>query len=194
MAIVELDFSEKNPINKKFGAGVRHAYRFEQSFGFGGKNPVTVDLGEETGNLRLHGYIDRIDRQDNRTIIMDYKSGSTRIPVSDMREGRNFQMMVYLLAAEQILGDDMDVVGGLFWHISGRHVSGDIQLDDEHGQEALDEAKTHIVNYLKQARTGNFAVQPKSLDNGKCVRYCEFYQLCRVSNTNLFKQQHDDNL
>ena len=78
-----------------------------------------VAVFDEVGPLQLLGYIDRIDQQGQSAIVIDYKSGGTRIPVKELQEGRNFQMMVYLLAAEAILNASEDedaptqVSGGL---------------------------------------------------------------------------------
>lgn len=194
LTLLRKDFSEskrENPIIKHFGTTPRVPYRFEQAFGFGQDNAVAIDLGDDDGVLHLRGFIDRIDRQGNNLIIMDYKSGSTKIPLREISEGRNFQMMVYMLAAQQLLSGEMTVSGGLFWHISDQKTSGELLLDDEAGQSAINAGITHIKTYLREARAGDFSVAPKRLDEGKCVRYCEFYQLCRIGNTNRFKP-HDD--
>jgi ATP-dependent helicase/DNAse subunit B len=66
---------------------------------------LEVDIGGE--KLKVQGYVDRMDRQGSRVIVVDYKSGSTRIEVSEMEAGHNFQMMLYLLAAQQIIADDI---------------------------------------------------------------------------------------
>ncbi len=46
-----------------------------------------------------------------------------------MAEGRDFQMLLYLLAAREIVAQidpALTVVGGLFWHIRSRTISGEI--------------------------------------------------------------------
>lgn len=189
--LVELDFTE-SPIAKAFGSALRTPYLLEAPFGFGGNVNVSVDLGEEVGPVRLLGYIDRIDQQGQSAIVIDYKSGSTRIPVKELEEGRNFQMMVYLLAADAILAanDDADgptqVSGGLFWHLSNRQTSGAIHMD-ENGQVSIEQAKGHLARHIARGREGDFAVYPTKPDQGRCVRYCDFHQLCRVSVTNRYK-------
>jgi ATP-dependent helicase/DNAse subunit B len=186
--LVELDFTD-SPIVKAFGSAVRTPYLLEAPFGMEDSVPVTVDLGDEVGPVRVLGYIDRIDRQDQSAIVIDYKSGSTTIPVKELEAGRNFQMMVYLLAAEAILsaseGEDgpTQVRGGLFWHLSNRQTSGAIHLD-ENGQTSIEQAKGHLARHIYRSRQGDFAVYPSKPDQGRCVRYCDFHQLCRVSVTN----------
>lgn len=196
LALIRKDFSESkrdNPMIKHFGATPRVPYRFEQAFGFGQDSAVVIDLGDDDGELRLRGFIDRIDRQGDKLIVMDYKSGSAKIPTREIAEGRNFQMMVYMLAAQQLLNEQMTVAGGVFWHISNQSTSGVLLLDDEASQDAIDAGLTHIKTYLREARDGDFSVAPKRLDEGKCVRYCEFYQLCRISTTNRFKGRGESN-
>jgi len=153
---------------------------------------VEIDIGGDVGRLRIGGLIDRVDRQGDRVIVIDYKTGSTPISTNEMQEGRNFQMMVYLLATKVLLdADPLDdsprmVAGGLFWHIRNRKGSGQIVLDEE-GLLAMERAQAHLARYIAAGRTGDFAVQPNKPDRERCVRYCEFYQLCRTGRTNRYK-------
>ena len=83
----------------------RYPYLQEAPFSIDGGVSVSIPLAIDGQIEALHvrGYIDRMDRVGDQIVLVDYKSGSTKIPVDDMREGRNFQMMVYLRAAEQLL-------------------------------------------------------------------------------------------
>jgi len=183
-SLVRVDFSADSPINKKFGHIPRVPYQLEAPFGMDEDQIVTIALDDGEA-LQVRGYIDRIDRAENRAIIIDYKTGSTTIPISEISEGRNFQMMVYALASETLLKSDPDapeeVAGGLFWHVSNSKISGDLHLDDSIGQEALEQGRAHLTRYLAQGRAGDFATHANKLQEGKCVRYCEFSQLCRMS-------------
>jgi hypothetical protein len=99
---------------------------------------------------------------------------------------------LYLLAAQKLLETDTRpdapraVAGGMFWHIRDRNRSGDMLLDDD-GQEAIAQAREHLRRYVRLAREGDFAVAPRKRVEGKCVHYCEFSRLCRVSVTNRWK-------
>jgi ATP-dependent helicase/nuclease subunit B len=190
--LVELDFTD-SPIIKKFGAGERTPFMLEAPFGtIRDKVHVELDLGNEVGSVKLLGFIDRIDKIDNSAIIIDYKSGSTKIPTSELEAGRNFQMMVYLFGADAILQSNSDtqaqLSGGVFWHIRDRKVSGDIRLDDK-GEETIAQAKTHLVNHIKNIRQGYFPVQPAKMSGSGCgVSYCDFERLCRVNITSMNKE------
>ncbi|MBZ0298907.1 MAG: PD-(D/E)XK nuclease family protein [Anaerolineae bacterium] len=164
-ALVRLDFSDQSPITRRLAPGPRWPAMQEQPFTTDGGVSVSipVEIDGQTERLRVQGFIDRIDRVGEGVVIVDYKSGSSPIPVGDMREGRNFQMMLYLHAAQQILeaqyGNDAPIVlGGLFWHIRSQKSSGELRLDDE-GWDALEQARGHIGRYIAAGRFYGAAAQ-----------------------------------
>ncbi|MEP7290763.1 MAG: PD-(D/E)XK nuclease family protein, partial [Chloroflexota bacterium] len=147
--LIRDDFSGENPFIKPFGGAPREVYAQEAFF-----DDLTLDLGGEP--LRVRGSIDRIDRQGERVILVDYKTGSAPIRKDEIARGRNFQMMVYLLAAQALLERDdspeapREVAGGLFWQIGGASL-GDLKAEDA---EIIDAGKAHLSRYLAQARSG----------------------------------------
>ncbi|RMG76606.1 MAG: hypothetical protein D6711_03520 [Chloroflexi bacterium] len=174
--LVKHDFSSDSLIHKHFGGDERIPHKLEEYFLF------DLPLDDET--ITVHGYIDRIDQLGDAAIVIDYKTGGTKINVSELEIGRNFQMMVYLLAArEEVKPPITDVRGGMFWHISNQQVSGVMMLDEK-GLSQIEQGKAHLNRYIAAARQGDFAVHATKLEEGKCVRYCEFYNLCRKNNTN----------
>ncbi len=130
-ALIRLDFSGEGPVTKLIG-GARRPLLLEAPFNIDGGIDVSIPIqveGQEEA-LRVRGYIDRIDQIGDQALVIDYKTGSTPIKVDDMRAGRNFQMMVYLAAAEQILraqNGPHQVGGGLFWHLHSQAASGQIR-------------------------------------------------------------------
>jgi ATP-dependent helicase/DNAse subunit B len=192
-ALVRADFSDKSPLGKEFKVTERTAYMQEVPLGGKDSTPLRLNLG---GNVvKVNGYIDRIDRIGDQAIVVDYKSGSTTIPISEMTEGRNFQMMLYLLAGEAILERERQtdanvpthMAGGTFWHLN-RSLSGQIHMDDLDDTDALAEAQAQLGEQLRQGRSGNFASVPNRKGNGACSHYCEFTQFCRVSIMNRRKR------
>ncbi|HUN06593.1 MAG TPA: PD-(D/E)XK nuclease family protein [Aggregatilineales bacterium] len=181
-AIVRLDFSEKAPSIKPFGDEPRTPYRLEQPFG----DDASLRLTAESEPLRVTGYIDRIDRQGNRIILTDYKSGSTPIKTEEMQRGRNYQMMLYLLAAGDVLEQDdsanrpTQLAGGYFWHISNQKVSGVFEWEKDLDRAALDDARQHLARQIDLARAGDFAAEPNKSVHGACSHYCEYTRFCRV--------------
>jgi ATP-dependent helicase/DNAse subunit B len=176
--LIRDDFTGNSPLDDQF-PGRREIYVQEARF-----DDFSLDVGGEP--LRVRGSIDRIDRQGDRAIVVDYKSGSTKIAKSETEKGRNFQMMLYLLAAQALIEQDdapdrpREVVGGLFWRIGGESL-GEMTVSDG---DIIEAGIDHIRRYLERARSGDFAAHANRLDGGKCSSYCEFHQFCRVSSTN----------
>jgi ATP-dependent helicase/DNAse subunit B len=72
-------------------------HKMEARFGMG--NPSLV-LHTSAGEVRLHGYIDRLDAAPDGTLrVIDYKAGSTAISASQLKEGRRLQLPIYAMAA-----------------------------------------------------------------------------------------------
>ncbi len=184
-ALVWADFSDEPPLGKVFKGADRIPYLQEVPLGGADGVPLQLQFGGRM--VKVTGYIDRIDRIGDRAIVVDYKTGSTAIPISEMTEGRNFQMMLYLLAGEAILEREhlsnpntpIHIAGGSFWHLN-RNLSGVINLDKPEDIDALEEAQIRLGEQLQQGRTGNFASVPNR-KSGACSHYCEFIQFCRVS-------------
>lgn len=169
--LVERDFSGDSPVAD--GGEARHPYRQEAVFGMGGQPPLVIE--GPAGALRVRGKIDRMDRAGDRVIVIDYKTGSAPHPVGDLAAGRDFQMMVYLLAALDVLHDSgLEVAGGLFWHIRNRKTSGAVEVSDSALAEAYERLHANVI----AARAGHFAVAPA---RGRCVPYCEYGALCRFT-------------
>jgi ATP-dependent helicase/nuclease subunit B len=181
--LLRADFStSESVIEKVFGGTTRRPYRLEAAFGLDGMPPLRLDLDGTI--VQVRGMIDRIDRVDDDVILMDYKSGTAKINHQEIETGRNFQMMIYLLATEQLLAQDdaaLRVRGGLFWSIKNQSNLGDLKLSDH--QETLEIGRDHIRSYLARARAGDFRVRPPRIEDGKCTRYCSFYKLCRLGHT-----------
>ena len=174
-ALVEKDFSEDSPLNR-FG-DARHVSELERYF-----SEVAIDLPEGMAPLRVNGFIDRIDLVDEQLVVVDYKSGSTKINRDEMEAGRDFQMLIYTEALSKALaaaGSRAQVAGGLFWHLRGLDASGVFAVDNADDIAALEMAKSHIAQNLRQGRAGQFPAHASKLENGKCARYCEFSRLCR---------------
>jgi ATP-dependent helicase/nuclease subunit B len=192
--LVAKDFSEEHPFAKAYPDIERRPYRVEAAFGFEPSEedlfppiPFELNLGD-AGSVRLRGLIDRIDLVGDRLYIIDYKSGSARFQVSEMRAGRSFQMVIYLLAAQAMLDqlaaarhDDelpRSVAGGAFWHLSNNTLSGEMRLPKD--QDVMDSAREKIREYLPAMRAGRFVVEPGENSGELCTHYCDFYDLCRL--------------
>jgi ATP-dependent helicase/nuclease subunit B len=182
-ALISLDFSDQSPLNK-FGAE-REIHQQELFF-----RDIRIPLADDIDPIRIRGFIDRVDRVGDKLLIVDYKTGSSPINTSEMVEGRDFQMMTYTLALMTILettDTDLELAGGMFWHLRNLSASGVFDVNNADDMQAVDTAKQHIADNLKKGRAGQFAVHANHIEEGKCVRYCEFSHLCRMSVTNPYK-------
>ncbi len=186
--VVALDFSGTGPLDDLAGGVVRAPYAQEVAFGPG--KEVEVGLNGPAGRLHVRGFIDRIDVAGDRVWVVDYKTGSAPRKVEDMRAGREVQMVLYLLAAQELLrarGEALDVGGGVFWHLQNAKPSGDLAASDG----AIPEALLHIHAHVESAREGRFPVRPAKVVDGRCTAYCEFGRLCRLSRSTLRKAGAD---
>lgn len=152
------------------GYAPRH---FEARFGMG--EPSLV-LKTGAGEVRLHGYIDRIDAAPDGSLrVIDYKSGGAPITARHLQEGRRLQLPIYALAARDALGLG-EISGGFYWHIQKAEASS-LKLEKYEGgaQVAFDTAVSHIGNHVTRIRAGHF--EPKPPTEG-CPSYCPAVGFC----------------
>lgn len=117
----------------------------------GGVAPVEVSF--DGGKFLLVGKIDRVDRLDNKFIVIDYKSGSSAAHYTekDLYIGQKMQLPVYLKAV--IDAYDMEPVGFFYFNIHDEFTSVNSDsayvykgrlIDDVDVAKALDNTlKTH---------------------------------------------------
>lgn len=196
--VVRLDFSAEH-FFREFSAGERNVHALEWRFGLGDQAPVTLSLSADDApeKVRVRGAIDRVDRVGDALVVVDYKSSRSGPSRADMEQGRNVQMLVYLLAAEAIVRRQRErwrMAGGLFWALHDpARPHGLMRRGNDQDEEAIAAAQAHLVAAIRRARSGDFAVQPAHpTDKGRCSAYCEFYALCRVSVTNQRKRASDE--
>ena len=184
-ALVRHDFSDDSPLNLLDGD--RYVFDVERQF-----EDLRIDLPGMNEPLRMRGHIDRIDEVDGQLLVVDYKTGATRIDRSQMEAGRDFQMMAYVLALLNAPDPQGELKAGMFWHLRDLKTSGVFKIDDPDDQAAMDTALLQVAQNLRDGRRGQFPVHPNALEEGKCARYCEYAHLCRVNITNRYKHRGQD--
>ena len=183
VAMIKQDFSPDSPLSK-FGDS-RCVHDLETEF-----NDVEIDMPPGMKPIRVTGYIDRIDNVDGKLVVVDYKSGSTPISRQEMEIGRDFQMMIYVLALTNLfekMETEEELAGGLFWHLRNLKASGVYSADNEDDDAALELAREHIARNLQHGRDGQFPIHATALEDGKCARFCEFSHFCRMHVTGRHK-------
>ncbi len=165
---LEKTIAELNKISQGFTPR-----KMEARFGMG--EPSLV-LNTSAGEVRLHGYIDRLDAAPDGSLrVIDYKAGSTPISASHLKEGRRLQLPIYALAARDALGLG-EVSSGFYWHIQKAEASS-LKLEKFEGgiEAAFDIAVAHIGRHVIGIRAGHF--EPKAPEEG-CPSYCPAVNFC----------------
>ena len=148
-------------------------HTMEARFGLG--NPELV-LKTPAGEVRLHGYIDRIDSvSDGSLRVIDYKAGSTAIKANHLKDGHRLQLPIYAMAARDALGLG-EISGGFYWHIQKAEASS-LKLEKFEGgvEAAFAMAVEHIGRHVAGIRAGHF--EPKPPADG-CPGYCPAVNFC----------------
>ena len=153
-------------------------YKFEQRFG---KTPATVlTVDTKIGQLKIAGFIDRIDRKidrihhkDDDLRIIDYKTGSSNFSINDLLEGFVLQLPVYALAAQEALNLGQ-ATHGFYWRINAAEPSSlkleKVKYEHETGpQAAYKIALENIEQIVRHVRAGEFPPKPAK---GSCPTYC----------------------
>lgn len=171
----------------------------EAGFGEEGSNerpPLEID------GWRLHGAIDRVDRDPvGQALVFDYKLANSVTPRKKLEEDAKLQLQLYLIAlAEQW---DANPVGGLYQPLRGtrsRRPRGAVLeeaaaglgslglsrtdlVDREGFEQLLDEARGRAGEIVGRMRRGEIARDPGPRSglrgHGVCPPFCDFAPICR---------------
>ena len=154
--------------------------QFEAAFGYFNTPALALshpDAGRgET--LRLRGFIDRIDWQDqdgDRVIrIIDYKTGGVEnMHKRALERGEILQLPLYGLAAEEAL-EQGGVVDGFYWSVKQAKKSP-LQLAKAGVETAVEHAKRHAWGAVEGVRAGDFQPRPPA---GGCPGHCPAAAYC----------------
>ena len=151
---------------------------FEARFGLAG-HPYLV-ISTPSGEVRLHGVIDRIDINPQGELrVIDYKSGGSHLSAQDLIEGRRLQLPIYALAASQALGLG-EAAEGFYWKLFQGEPSSlklsRFQCEAGSGaQAALTVAVAHVEAIVNGIRQGTFDPEPPK---GGCPSYCSAASWC----------------
>jgi len=146
---------------------------------FGREDMPQLFVGGPAGRVIISGYIDRVDRSSQGLRVLDYKTGRAP-PRKEIEEGRDLQLPIYVLAVENALLPEEEVVAAFYYSISGAKRSTLLSSTKKgepnpEWQEMLDTSRKHIHAYVERVRAGLFPVLP----SGDCPSYCDFADICR---------------
>jgi ATP-dependent helicase/nuclease subunit B len=152
--------------------------------GFGNKNDAipAIDLGN---GLKLKGKIDRIELSPDMQsfIIADYKTGKKVPTNADINKGKEQQMPLYALAAEQFLSKEFRLNECNFSHAiyySLHDGTSKVVLDPEQKRspsKPLGELLKLSQEYVASIHDADFHVKDKK--EAFC-EHCTFDSLCRI--------------
>lgn len=168
-----------------------HPYLLEAAFGFQNSAPA-LEIQLEDLALKLHGFIDRIDRDAGGNLrVIDYKSGSTKYSKNDIEKGLALQTVFYALAAERNwLAPGAQVKESYYLHIPKREPSGRLVFREKvEENELVESALQQVARNVQLIRRGVFPSAPGQPSSGSylCRDHCDFAPICRVSRESIRK-------
>lgn len=151
--------------------------RLELEFGLKGAPPLVVQC--EDGDVKVCGVIDRLDEREDGWVVIDYKLGRTPLHHRDALDGRNLQLPIYVMAAEQMTRDT-PVASAYYLHITSRKKGSELPKGSDESLSVkgmISQSEEYIRNYVSRARRGRFPVSP---NGNRCFPNCEYEAMCRI--------------
>jgi len=187
-----------------------HPYWLELGFGMNpdaevrchpASRPTPLVLERSTGQppgsgdrICLRGRMDRVDRSaDGKYIVYDYKL-RTGVRLSEIREGSDIQIPLYIHAlASLFLRPGEEVIGGGYYVVTEGHrrrglyrsdctdytgipLRAESNLPPAEWHALLKDAVRYVWEYVEGMRRGDFRVQPRS---DVCCPRCDYRSVCR---------------
>ncbi|MCP4252313.1 MAG: hypothetical protein GY775_02695, partial [Candidatus Scalindua sp.] len=168
---------------------------------FGDEEIGTLKIGDiNKDGIEISGKIDRVDisEVDGEKIgaIIDYKYGQTEIKSTDLEEGLDLQLPIYLLALREVF--NIAPVSAEFYALKSSKKTGiynkelidnlslnikpikkSLSVDSKGFNKLLKEAEKHILEFSKEIRNGRIELAPANLDY--CGEgNCDFANVCRI--------------
>jgi ATP-dependent helicase/DNAse subunit B len=167
-------------------------YKQEETFGLRGSRLPALVLEDVDGSqVRVHGVIDRVDRDEHGNLrVIDYKSGSSTYSKPDIEKGLACQTALYALAVEPHLLPGARVMDSCYLLIPSRATSGVIQFEGGVIEnETVQAAVNMALAFTRFVRQGEYPSLPGKSSSGAlgCRQYCDFSGLCRVSRQSIAK-------
>lgn len=144
----------------------------EKGFGFGRDvEPVEVDV--PGGRVQVCGRIDRVDREGERLVIVDYKSGSTyKYGARDgtWSGGRHLQHLVYSRVARLLYGREVARMEYWFPTVKGENQRAPYPV------ESLADGDQVLEALCETIAQGSFVPTEDAHD----CKFCDYKEICRV--------------
>lgn len=157
---------------------------------FSRENSPVIKLADGTA-VRFRGRIDRVDGNGSKFFITDYKRSAAPTE-TDLINGLDLQLPVYLLAAEKLNGEGTVAGGGyLVLKDAERKTSAVfaeldtptikparrlLQDSEDPWEDFAASSRKMLKNYVQNIYDGSFAAAPAK----SCSEYCPLKNICRI--------------
>ncbi|MBU4319422.1 MAG: PD-(D/E)XK nuclease family protein, partial [Proteobacteria bacterium] len=125
------------------------------------ENIGTTAVGGEVYTVR--GVIDRIDEEDGKLKIVDYKTGS---PKDKLTFNEKEQLLIYQMAVSEIFRQEISSLA--FYYLNNNS-----EVEFLGTEEELGKVKDKILNIIQDIKKGEFPAKPSQL-----CKFCDFYSIC----------------
>jgi len=130
-----------------------------------------VDIEKEftvkIDNIQVRGRIDRIDKQGDDFVVIDYKTSKESLSAMDLRQDP--QLITYTLVVENLYGKRPKSVGWWFLR-SNRKVMSEVKDED------LQKVKQQMLSIVASIKKGDFHPTP-----GWVCQRCDYTTICDAS-------------
>ena len=169
----------------------------------------------EIDSWRLHGAIDRVDRDARgQALVIDYKLANAVTPRGKLEEQAKLQLQLYLVAVAELWG--AEPVGGIYHPLRGTsarrprgfvldEAAGDLGshglartdvVDRDGFDELLDEARRRAGEIVTRMRQGDIRRDPGPRQglrgHGVCPPFCDFAPICRRDRAPIEAREEED--
>ncbi len=168
---------------------------------FGGEECGTLKIGDvEKDGIEISGKIDRVDVSEvdgeKVGIIIDYKYGQTEFSLTELEEGLDLQLPIYILALRDLFG--VVPIAAEFYALKSSKKTGiynqelidklklnikptrkSLSVDNKEFNKRLKDADNHILKFSREIRKGRIELDPANIDfcgEGNC----DFANVCRI--------------
>jgi ATP-dependent helicase/nuclease subunit B len=149
---------------------------FEKRFGYPDISVPLKICAKDTRELFLKGRIDRIDQDENKVRIIDYKTGRKKGKENSFMGGTALQLPVYLLAAGRVFNRPVSSDDTAFYYFLSAKGAEPVVFNAECWPEK-EMALVRIVGVISDGITsGRFFPSPGR--NAESCRYCGYKTIC----------------
>ena len=168
---------------------------------FGGENQKHLEISDgKNGNIEISGKIDRVDisevNEEKVGIIIDYKYGQTEFKLTELEEGLDLQLPIYILALRDVF--KIVPIAAEFYALKTSEKTGiynrelidklklnikpakkSLSVDSKEFNKRLEDAENHILQFSREIRNGRIELAPANID--RCGEgNCDFANVCRI--------------